>query len=88
KYRYWLTDFIFRPYQRDRYGMFVPVNGIEVPLEKASSKLDKKEVNDYLDQTGTYCMQTGDNLKAFMIQNHQSSPKNAPPVKTVVTKKW
>lgn len=88
KYRYWLTDFIFRPYQKDRYGMFVPVNGIYIPLEKASSKLDKKELEGYLDQTGAYCKQIGDGLKAFMIQNHQSSPKNTSPVKTIVTKKW
>lgn len=88
KYRYWLTDFIFRPYQKDRYGMFVPINGIYIPLEKASSKLDKKELEGYLDQTGAYCKQIGDGLKAFMIQNHQSSPKNTSPVKTIVTKKW
>lgn len=88
KYRYWLSDFVFRPYQKDRYGMFVPVNGIEIPLEKASAKLDKKELEGYLDQTGTYCKQMGDNLQAFMIQNHQSSPKNTPPVKKIVTKKW
>jgi hypothetical protein len=88
KYRFWLTGFVFRPYQKDRYGMFVPVNGIEIPLEKASSKLDKKELEGYLNQTGAYCKQTGDDLKAFMIQNHQSSPKNTSPVKTVVTKKW
>jgi len=88
KYRYWFTDFIFKPYQKDRYGVFVPVNGIEIPLEKASAKLDKKELDTYLDQTGAYCKQTGDNLQAFMIQNHQSSPKNTPPVKKIVTKKW
>ena len=88
KYRYWFTDFIFRPYQKDRYGMFVPVNGIEIPLEKASSKLDKKELEGYLNQTGAYCKQTGNNLQIFMIQNHQSSKENTQPVKKIVTKKW
>ncbi|MBS1530812.1 MAG: DUF4468 domain-containing protein [Bacteroidetes bacterium] len=88
KYRYWLTDFVFRPYYKDRYGMFVPENGIEIPLEKASSKLDKKDLEGYLAQTGAYCRQTGDNLKAFMIQNHQFSKANTQPARRVVTKKW
>ena len=88
KYRYWFTDFVYKPYQRDRYGMFVPVNGVEIPLEKASSKLANKDLDTYLDQTGAYCKQTGDNLQAFMIQNHQSSKENTPPVRKIVTKKW
>jgi hypothetical protein len=91
KYRYWLTDFVFVPYERNRYGVYVPVNGIEIPLEKASAKLDKKELEGYLDQTGTYCEQLGARLKAYMLEDHRSNPKpksQTQPVKKVVTDKW
>ena len=88
KYRYWFTGFVFAPYYKDRYGNFVPEPGIEYPLEKASSKLDKKELEGYLDQTGAYCKQIGDNLKAYMSQNHQSTKTATQPVEKIVTDKW
>lgn len=92
KYRFWLTDFVFTPFQRDRYGMFVPVNGKDVPLENASSKLDKKELEGYFDQTGLYCEQLGEKLKLYMTQDHSiKKPKeqqSQPPVKKIVTSKW
>ena len=88
KYRYWFADFVFTPYYKDRYGNFVPQPGIEIPLEKAITKIDKKELDGYLDQTGAHCKQTGDALKAFMSQNHQSLKPVAQPVKKIVTDKW
>jgi len=42
KYRYWLTGFIFTPYQRDRYGNFVAQKGIDIPLEKHFVEIRKK----------------------------------------------
>ena len=84
KYRYWLTNFIFTPYQRDRYGNFVPQLGIDIPLETALTKLDKKDVDGYLDETGAFCKQFGDRLKQFII----SAPKKEETVKKVVTDKW
>lgn len=88
KYRYWFTDFVFTPYYKDRYGNFVPQSGIEIALEKTITKIDKKELDGYLDQTGAYCKQTGDDLKAFMSQNHPSLKPVAQPVKKIVTDKW
>ena len=88
KYRFWFSDFVFTPYYKDRYGNFVPQPGIVIPLEKAISRVDKKELDGYLDQTGAYCKQTADSLKAFMSQNHQSSKAGPPPVRKVVTDKW
>ncbi len=91
KYRFWLTDFVFTPFQRDRYGMFVPVNGKDVPLENASTKLEKKELEGYLDQTGLYCEQLGEKLKLYMTQNHSTKKSQQPPqrpIKKVVTDKW
>ena len=88
KFRYWFTDFVFAPYYKDRYGNFVPQPGIEIPLEKAAARLDKKELDGYLDQAGAYCKQTGDSLKAFMSQNHLSAKAGTQPVKKIVTNKW
>jgi hypothetical protein len=88
KYRYWLTDFVYTPYERDRYGVFVPVNGHDVELEKALSKLDKKEFDSCLEQTGAFCNQTGDRLKAYMLQQHKVSKSEKVTVKKIVTDKW
>jgi len=84
KYRYWLTGFVFTPYQRDRYGNFVPEPGIDFPLEIAMSKLDKKDVEGYLNETGAFCKQFGDHLKQFMLV----APKKEETTRKIVTDKW
>jgi hypothetical protein len=84
KYRYWLTGFIFTPYQRDRYENFVPQQGIYIPLETALTKFDKKDVDGYLDETGAFCKQFGDRLKQFIL----NTPKKEEITKKVVTDKW
>ena len=84
KYRYWLTSFVFTPYQRDRYGNFVAEPGIEVPLENAIAKFDKKDVDGYLDETGAFCKQFGDKLKAFAV----NTPKKEEVTKKIITDKW
>jgi hypothetical protein len=86
KYRYWITGFIFTPYQRDRYGNFVPEPGINIPLETALSKFDKKEVDNYLNDAGAFCKQFGDRLKLSML--NANTPKKEETVKKVVTDKW
>ncbi|HTK20335.1 MAG TPA: DUF4468 domain-containing protein [Mucilaginibacter sp.] len=88
KYRYWITNFVFIPYEKDRYGMFVPVNGKDIPLEKASDKLSKKDADGYLEQTGVFCKQLGDKLKKYMKEGKQQQPKEDKPVKKIVTDKW
>lgn len=84
KYRYWLTGFIFTPYQRDRYGNFVAQKGIDIPLESALSKFEKRDVDAYLDETGTFCKQFGDRFKQFIT----NAPKKEETIKKVVTDKW
>ena len=86
KYRYWLTGFTFTPYERDRYGNFVPRTGIDIPLESASSKLDKKDVDSYLNETGAFCKQFGENLKQYIIKAPAS--KKAEIIKKAVPDKW
>jgi len=88
KYRYWLTDFVFTPYQRDRYGVFVPVTGINIQLENASSKIDKKELAGYLDQTTIFCTQLREKLKKYMAEGEKTKKLEQPPVKKIVTDKW
>lgn len=48
KYRFWLTDFNFIPYQRDRYGNFVPSTIIGTPLESKPGKLNAAEWAGYV----------------------------------------
>jgi hypothetical protein len=86
KYRVWLTGFTFTPYQRDRYGNFVPEQGIDIPLETATSKLEKKDVDSYLDETGAFCKQLGDRLKIYLMQ--APALKKEETTKKVVTDKW
>jgi hypothetical protein len=88
KYRYWLTDFIFTPYEKNRYGVFVPVSGIDIPIETASSKLVQKEVDGYFDQTGAFCKQLGEKLKIYMAEDHSIKKPDQQPVKKIVTDKW
>jgi len=87
KYRYWITDFVFTPYEKNRYGMFTAVNGVTIPLEKASDKLAKKDVEGYFEQTGAFCKQLGDKLKKYMVEG-KAQPKVDKPVKKIVTDKW
>jgi len=86
KYRFWLTNFVFTPYQRDRYGNFVPQQGVDIPLETAASRLEKKELSSYLDETGAFCKQWGDKLKLYMLK--APAQKKEETVKKVITDKW
>lgn len=87
KYLYWIANFVFTPYEKNRYGMFVPVNGVAIPLEKALDKLAKKDVEGYFEQTGAFCKQLGDKLKKYMTEGKQQ-PKVDKPVKKILTEKW
>jgi hypothetical protein len=84
KYRFWLTDFTFTPYERDRYNNYVPKPGIDMPLEAAATKLDKKESETYLDETGLFCKQFGEKFKLYL----QNTPKKEEPTKKAVPDKW
>jgi hypothetical protein len=87
KYRYWVTDFVFTPYEKNRYGMFTPVSGKDLALEKVSDKLAKKDVEGYFEQTGAFCKQLADKLKKYMTAG-KPQPKVEKPVKKIVTEKW
>jgi hypothetical protein len=86
KYRYKISDFVFTPYKRDRFGNMTAIPGVEVPLEKLTSKYSQKEADNYLAQTGAFCQATGNSLKQHM--DKVSIARKAEPIKKVATDKW
>jgi len=78
KYRFWFTDFVFTPYQRDRYNNFVPVPGINIPLENATTKLEKKQAAACLQQTLDFCKSQTGLIVAAMADNNMPTRKTAP----------
>jgi hypothetical protein len=87
RYRYWLTNFVYTPYKRDRYNNFVPQSGIDIPLETATAKLDKREVENHLNETGAFCKQFTDSLKLYFAKPVPVIKKEEP-AKKIVTDKW
>lgn len=86
KYRYWLTNFVYKPYYRDRYNNYVPDNGIDIPLEKSSKKLSEKDLNNYLDECAMFSRQLGDGLKKSILAGPAS--KKEAPKKVISINKW
>jgi len=86
KYRYWLTDFEYIPYQRDRYGNFVATTNIGTPLEKPVDKLNAGTWKDIQASTYLKAVKFGESFKKFLATDQ----KVAVPVKkeTISTKKW
>ncbi|RYU92046.1 DUF4468 domain-containing protein [Mucilaginibacter terrigena] len=86
RYRYRISNFIFTPYQRDRFGNMVPIPGIEVPLERIAAKYGKKDADSYLDQIGSFCINTAAKLKQFI--DKQPLANKTEPVKKISTQNW
>ena len=84
KYRFWLTNFTYKPYERDRYGNFVPKLGKEIALEFINNELSKKESDAYLNETGLFCKQFAERLKIYLL----NIPKKEEKLKKIVTDKW
>jgi hypothetical protein len=88
KYRYWLTDFVYQPYQRNRYGASEPVAGGDVPLEKASAKLSGIEFNSCIKQVLANSKLIGDRLKACMLKTSSLEKPVVKKVNKISTKEW
>ncbi|WP_374948256.1 DUF4468 domain-containing protein [Mucilaginibacter sp.] len=86
KYRYKVSDFVFTPYRRDRYGNMVAVTGVEVAFEKLATKFTQKEADSYLNQTGSFCQATADAISKQM--NKVSQTKIILPPNKVNTYNW
>ncbi len=84
KYRFWLTDFIIVPYQKDRYNIYKAIPGVSYPLEKGAEKLEKGELNNYFDQIGMYCKRLNFELKEYLANQIKNTGKPA----KVIIQKW
>lgn len=87
KYRYWLTNFVVIPYERDRYANFVPVNGKKTPLEHGLRVLGQKDLDDYLEKVLVNSRAIGSRLKNFIL-SPASSVKKEPKITPVIKKDW
>lgn len=86
KYRFWLTDMLFIPYQRDRYGNFVATTKIGVPLERTPGKLGAGAWKDILNSAYNKIEKFSDEFKKYLATNRVEKAKKK--VETISTKKW
>lgn len=86
KYRFKLSDFVFKPYKINRYGNMATQSGIEFPLEKIWTKYSEKDTDLYLDQVGAFCKATATKLIKYM--DRVPVLRTEEPLKKVVTDKW
>jgi hypothetical protein len=86
KYRYWFTDFVITPYERDRYANYVPVAGKNTALENGSGKLSTEDYNGYMKKVLANCREIGTILKSYM-KNEPVQIKGAKK-QAVVPKEW
>lgn len=71
KYRYFFSDFKFQPYERNRYGKFVPVSGKYKPLEE-DFKGNKKDWEDHKESVATTIHSQIEELKMTMQSRRES----------------
>ena len=86
KYRFWLSDFEFIPYQKDRYGNFVPSATVGTPLEKETKKWNAEQWEDYRLQTAKYAAEFSLRLKDHLAK--KVVPPAVAPEKKVISKTW
>ncbi|MFD1255162.1 hypothetical protein ACFQ3S_00005 [Mucilaginibacter terrae] len=87
KYRLILTDFMFSPYQRNRYGVFALVNNSGIPLEKMGDKLSAKQLNSYLDKLVSYGAKFSQQVSDYLT-NPAAIMANPAGLKKIDTKNW
>lgn len=86
KYRYWLSNFVFTPYYKDRYNNMVPQPGVEIPIENISKKIETRDAAHYLDECAAFGKKLGTKLKQYM--DAQPVAKKDDGKKVIDTKKW
>ena len=87
KYRFWLTDFVFIPYERDRYANFVPSTAKGTPLETNPGKLNAAEWASYQSATAKQAQLFAMAFKTFLFApvKEKAKPKDKT---TISTKHW
>lgn len=87
KYRFWLTDFVFIPYKRDRYANFVPATTKGTALETTPDKLNAGEWTSYILAAGKQAELFAADFKLFLSTGRKIAIK--PKAKAAVsTKNW
>lgn len=71
KYRYFFSDFEFQPYERNRYGKFVPVSGKYKPLEE-DFKGNKKDWEHHKESVVTIIQSQIEELKLTMLSRQEN----------------
>lgn len=87
KYRLILTDFVVTPYERDRYGNFVPVS-VSTDLEKTPGKLNKAEWEKNMAFISAESKKIADKLKLMMSNTVKDPKPEAKKPAAVSTTKW
>ena len=87
KYRFWLTDFVFVPYSRDRYGNFVPTGVKGTALESNPGKLNAGEWTSYISAANKQAAAFVTEFKAFLATK-PGVKAEVKPKKAVSTKNW
>jgi hypothetical protein len=86
KYRFWLTDLLYIPYQRDRYGNFVATTKIGTPLERNPGKLNAGAWKDVVNSAYNKIDKFADDFKKYLATNRVEKAKKK--TETISTKKW
>lgn len=86
KYRFWLTDLLFIPYQRDRYGNFVATTNVGEPLERTPGKLSAGAWKDIVSSAYNKIEKFGEDFKKYLATNRVEKAKKK--TETISTKKW
>jgi hypothetical protein len=87
KYRFWLSDFLFIPYKRDRYGNFVPSTPIGKALEDNPGKLNAGEWASYVDAARKQSAVFASQFKAS-LNTLRKGKTPAIKKKVISTKSW
>jgi hypothetical protein len=87
RYRLIVTDFVFTPFKRNRYGVFAPAEGVEIALESSEGRITQKQLNSYLDKLGSYYANLSKQVDNYMTKPDAAN-ENPAGLKKVDTKSW
>ena len=86
KYRFWLSNFEFIPYQKDRYGNFVPSTTVGIALETEPKKSNAEQWEDYRLQASKYAANFAKRFKDHLVGKLVTTKPS--PEKKVISKTW
>jgi hypothetical protein len=87
KYRVMATNMTYLPLQRNRYGLFTPVSGINYPLEELDKKVKDTQYENYTKQITTFFTYMDQQLYNYLTKT-EIKPAKSSATKRVSTKEW